>query len=44
LEIRRLSVQILRVLQAEATALFGDFEMYETSDGTEAGRVRFHKV
>jgi thymidylate synthase (FAD) len=44
LEIRRLSVQVLRVLQAEAPALFGDFEVYDTPDGTEAGRVRFHKV
>lgn len=44
LEIRRLSVQILRVLQGEAPALFGDFEVYATPDGSEAGRVRFHKV
>jgi thymidylate synthase (FAD) len=44
LEIRRLSVIILRVLQGEAPALFGDFEVYKTGDGSEAGRVRFHKV
>ncbi|HEU4697670.1 MAG TPA: FAD-dependent thymidylate synthase [Gemmatimonadales bacterium] len=44
LEIRRLAVAILRVLQAKAPALFGDFEIYTTADGTEAGRVGFHKV
>ena len=43
-EIRRLAVATLRVLQAEAPALFGDFEIYAAPDGTEAGRVGYHKV
>ncbi len=43
-EIRRVAVAILRVLQREAPALFGDFEIYRMEDDTEAGRVGFHKV
>ena len=44
LEIRRMAVACLRLLQREAPALFGDFEIYAASDGSEAGRVGFHKV
>ena len=44
LEIRRMAVACLRILQREASALFSDFEIYATSDGSEAGRVGFHKV
>jgi thymidylate synthase (FAD) len=44
LEIRRMAVACLRVLRREAPALFSDFEIYATSDGSEAGRVGFHKV
>jgi thymidylate synthase (FAD) len=44
LEIRRMAVACLRVLQQEAPALFADFEIYPASDGSEAGRVGFHKV
>jgi thymidylate synthase (FAD) len=44
LEIRRMAVGCLRVLQQEAPALFGDFEIYRAADGSEAGRVGFHKV
>ena len=44
LEIRRMAVACLRVLQAEAPALFADFEIYQSSEGGEAGRVGFHKV
>jgi thymidylate synthase (FAD) len=44
LEIRRMAVGCLRVLQHEAPALFGDFEIYHAADGSEAGRVGFHKV
>ena len=43
-EIRRMAVACLRVLQAEAPALFGDFETYAAPDGAEAGRVGYHKV
>jgi thymidylate synthase (FAD) len=44
LEIRRMAVACLRLLQREAAALFGDFEIYPAGDGSEAGRVGFHKV
>jgi thymidylate synthase (FAD) len=44
LEIRRMAVVCLRLLQREAPALFGDFSIYEADDGSEAGRVEYHKV
>jgi thymidylate synthase (FAD) len=44
LEIRRMAVACLRVLQQEAPALFADFEIYQAPEGGEAGRVGFHKV
>jgi thymidylate synthase (FAD) len=44
LEIRRMAVACLRILQREAPALFADFEIYQGVDGTECGRVGFHKV
>jgi len=43
-EIRRMAVAVLRVLQSEAPALFGDFEIYPAEDGAEAARVQYHKV
>jgi thymidylate synthase (FAD) len=44
LEIRRMAVACLRVLQKEAPSLFADFEIYQSGEGAEAGRVGFHKV
>jgi thymidylate synthase (FAD) len=44
LEIRRMAVACLRWLQVEAPALFGDFELYASAEGGEAGRVGYHKV
>jgi thymidylate synthase (FAD) len=44
LEIRRMAVAVLRVLAAEAPAFFADFSIYSTPDGSEAGRVEYHKV
>jgi thymidylate synthase (FAD) len=44
LEIRRMAIACLRVLREEAPALFADVEVYRAPDGTEAGRVGFHKV
>jgi thymidylate synthase (FAD) len=44
LEIRRLAVAVLRVLQAEAPSFFSDFEIYTAADRREAARVGFHKV
>lgn len=43
-EIRRVAAAALKVLRQEAPALFGDFELYRSEDGGEAGRVTFHKV
>jgi hypothetical protein len=39
-----MGVACLRVLQREAPALFDDFETFRAGDGSEAGRVGFHKV
>ena len=44
LEIRRLAVEVLRVLQAEAPAFFDDFVVYTATDMREAARVGHHKV
>jgi thymidylate synthase (FAD) len=44
LEIRRLAVALLRVLQHEGPAFFSDFEIYEADDKREAARVSYHKV
>ncbi len=44
LEIRRMAIACLRVLQHEAPALFSDFEIYVADDKHEAARVAYHKV
>lgn len=44
LEIRRMAVLALRVLQQEAPAFFSDFEIYTASDRREAARVGYRKV
>jgi thymidylate synthase (FAD) len=44
LEIRRMAIACLRVLQHEAPALFADFEIYVAADKQEAARVAYHKV
>jgi len=44
LEIRRMAVAALRLLSTEAPSFFADFEIYQTSEGSEAGRVGYHKV
>ena len=44
LEIRRLAVAVLRVLQQEAPGFFSDFEIYEAEDRREAARISYHKV
>jgi len=44
LEIRRLAVAILRLLQQEAPAFFNDFEVYRGEDRREAARIGYHKV
>jgi thymidylate synthase (FAD) len=44
LEIRRMAIACLRVLQREAVALFSDFETNVSEDRHEAARVAYHKV
>ena len=44
LEIRRMAIACLRVLQREAPLLFSDFEIYVADDKHEAARVAYHKV
>jgi thymidylate synthase (FAD) len=44
LEIRRMAIACLRVLQHEAVALFSDFEIYVADDKQDAARVAYHKV
>jgi thymidylate synthase (FAD) len=44
LEIRRMAVACLRVLQHEAPALFSDFAVYVGEDRQESARVAYHKV
>ena len=44
LEIRRMAVACLRVLQREAPAFFSDFEIYVADDRAEAARAAYHKV
>jgi thymidylate synthase (FAD) len=44
LEIRRMAVAIIRVLQAEAPAFFSDFTIYTADDRREAARITYHKV
>lgn len=43
-EIRRLAVMILRIMQKEAPALFGDYEIRVLADGTEATHTAYRKV
>jgi thymidylate synthase (FAD) len=44
LEIRRMAVACLRLLQREGGSLFSDFEIYVADDKQEAARVGYHKV
>ncbi|HET9013938.1 MAG TPA: FAD-dependent thymidylate synthase [Gemmatimonadaceae bacterium] len=44
LEIRRVAVAIIRILQQEAPGFFSDFEIYVADDRREAARLGYHKV
>jgi thymidylate synthase (FAD) len=44
MEIRRMAVLVLRTLQQEAPAFFGDFDVYAADDRREAARPGYHKV
>ncbi len=43
-EIRRLGLLVLRTMQVEVPAFFGDFEIYHAEDRREAARPGYHKV
>src|SRR3954470_1245622 len=44
MEIRRLAVAVLRLLQREAPGFFSDFVIYVADDRREAAKVDYHKV
>jgi thymidylate synthase (FAD) len=44
MEIRRLGIALIRLLQRDAPAFFSDFEIYLAEDRREAARVGYHKV
>jgi thymidylate synthase (FAD) len=44
LEIRRMAIAALRLLQREAPGFFSDFEFYVAEDRREAARIGYHKV
>jgi thymidylate synthase (FAD) len=44
LEIRRLAIAVLRLLQREALGFFSDFVIYVAEDRREAAKVEYHKV
>ncbi len=44
IEIRKVAIQILKIMQKEAPNIFGDYEIYKTPDGTEAAKTTFRKV
>jgi thymidylate synthase (FAD) len=44
IEIRRVAIQILRILQEESPSLYGDYEILKQPDGTEIARTEHRKV
>jgi thymidylate synthase (FAD) len=43
-EIRKVAIKILRLLQDEAPHIFGDYDIVSLSDGTEVARTAHRKV
>ncbi len=44
IEIRKVAIRILRILQQEAPALFGDYEVVQLADGSEVAHTAHRKV
>ncbi len=44
IEIRKVAIKILRLMQGESPNIFSDYEIYRLPDGTEAARTAFRKV
>jgi thymidylate synthase (FAD) len=43
-EIRKVALAILRIMQKEAPSMFGDYAVVELADGTEVARTPHEKV
>jgi len=43
-EIRKVAVKILQLMQRESPNIFGDYEIYRLPDGTQAARTSYRKV
>jgi len=43
-EIRKVALQVLRIMQKEAPTLFGDYEIVRLEDGTEVAKTGWEKV
>ncbi|KKK93807.1 hypothetical protein LCGC14_2689200 [marine sediment metagenome] len=43
-EIRKVALEMLRIMQGEAPSLFADYEVVRLEDGTEVARTQFEKV
>lgn len=43
-EIRKVALEMLRIMQREAPSLFADYEVVRLDDGTEVARTQFEKV
>ena len=43
-EIRKVALEMLRIMQGEAPSLFADYEVIRLEDGTEVARTPFEKV
>ncbi|GMV96100.1 MAG: FAD-dependent thymidylate synthase [Phycisphaerae bacterium] len=43
-EIRKVAAEVLRIMQRESPHLFGDYELYDLPDGTQAARTDYRKV
>lgn len=43
-EIRKVALQVLRIMQQEAPTLFGDYEIARLEDGTEVAKTGWEKV
>lgn len=44
IEIRRVAVQLLKIMQVEAPHIFGDYELIDLPDGTQEARTTHRKV
>jgi thymidylate synthase (FAD) len=44
IEIRRVAIALLKIMQVEAPAMFSDFHLVDLADGTQAAHTEHHKV